>query len=405
VTKAKAEERQEKLPLASAPDLTEADLEAASQRAQLPLEREAAKVKSVKASWHKQLIEEEALDGERGTLRGKPLAVFNVHGRTCPPAPHVHLLWERSEGTLRLSLFFLAMVDDPRYEGWWKQRQRRLEAHSDLLALLLAPTASYDTKSASRKQMRIDTYQLSLSLDAYKVLEMVQHKRATYQRDLALWHWWVQSNSLPEQEEHAAPGFQEAVTRAREVLKELGELGVRVAHPELVERKWRPGGGYSTDRHHVISRSEIEVPANEVSRPQSSLSRGNDRHLLYWEQSWPDNPFEDEEEASPAGPVTDATMRRLWRTHGYALRLALSEPALEEAQKRTEDLARSYATTLSLLQDARPADDAESTQRALPAPTTVWECIREQKQSLEEYCQRWNESIQRVSGLEQLFVG
>jgi hypothetical protein len=97
-------------------------------------------------------------------------------------------------------------------------------------------------------------------------------------------------------------------------------------------------------------------------------------------------------------------MRRLGRTHGYALRLALSEPTLQEAQKLAESQARSYATSLSLLQDAPTGEDAESAQRVLPASPTIWERIREQKQSLEEYCHQWNESIRRVTGLEQLFI-
>src|SRR5436853_61024 len=77
---------------------------------------------------------------------------------------------------------------------------------------------------------------------------------------------------------------------------------------------------------------------------------------------------------------------------------------LQEAQKHAERLARSYATSLSLLQDAQAGEDAENSRRALPAPVTVWERIREARQTFEDYCQRWNECTQRVARLEQLFV-
>lgn len=400
----KAEERQQKRPRASSPGLTVADLASASQTAQLPLERERVAVKTVKTSWYKQLIKEDALDQERGTLRGKPLAVLSVHGRACPSASHVHLLWERSDGVLRLSLFFMNMWDDPRYKEVQKQSQKRLQARFDLLALLLAPTASYDTNRDDRKQVRMDAYQLSISLDVYKVLEQVQKTRESYQRDGALWQRWVQSVYPPEQDGKPAPQRAEAVTQAREVIKELTELGVRVFHPDLIDRRHLSWYADSFDRPNSIYQSKVEAPTDHASTRTPAPFGANDTVLLYWKRSWADNPFDDETEKSSTDLVTDATMRRLGRTHGYALRLALIEPALQEAQKLAESRARSYATSWSLLQDAPTGENEEKSQRVLPAPTTIWEQICQEKQTFEEYCQRLKESALMVAGLEQLFV-
>jgi len=385
----------------TAPALTEADLAQASQTEPLPLEREAASIKSVKASWYKQLIVEDILDAQRGTLQGKPLAIVNVHGPTCPTASHIHVIWSLDSSVLRLSRIFLAMSDDPRYLEAQKRSQKRLEACSDLLALVLAPTASYDTKKDYRKQMHIDTYQLSLSLDIYKSLEQLQKTRVISQQDAARWKKWAQPGTL----------LEEAVQVAREVIKELSELEIRVIHPSSIEKPHWSGRHSSSNKLHPITQCEVETDTVPTRTDIEDLLGIDDYVVVYWEPStknWGEDYVDEDEDitvpsSSSTIRVTTPIMRRVGRTYGYAMRVALSDQIVETALEHVNRLAHSYAKSLSFL-PKKQEEDMDASSQELPSPTMVWSQVCDEKQAFEDYQKRWKESIQAITAVEQLFI-
>jgi hypothetical protein len=321
---------------------------------------------------YRQLSEEAVIDEETGELRGMAVGWFNIHPKDgCPSVDHRHVLW--GNGThLRLATV-VALEHDPRYQHQAQISQALRRDLIHLLALLLAEADQPYTLEPTTNplhQLNITGYKLYVDSDVSTLLERLQQAKAQVLEDAAA----LQANEV-------------ARKNAQKTLERLAKQGITLTHPKLYQHESGLPiyGSYDSWSSQTLTERRTHgwkaYPLEHANEP--------DKALLYWKHRR-DSPLDAQALATTLEP------------HILPLRVFIAERITTQHLQRIQEIALDLAKKLDLF----PKESHQPSTKALRsvAPSTVWKHFEQEKKRFEDSSQLWQDHLDAISSLEQLFL-
>lgn len=347
--------------------------------------------KQLSPAIYKQLTEADLIDEWTGELRGIPFGYFHIHGKTCPEAPHKHVLWG-SERVLHLATI-VSRDRDARYQH---QEALSLKKQDDLMhlltILLVLADHSFTLKwlSGDEREISIAEYTLYLSADAARPFARLDEIRAQYKEDFLAW----QSEQQRGQEDPQATEEEQRVA-ARALMAQFAEQGGEIIHPALHELKADQTSPYG----YYTSRDLEALGWHPYPREASGERR--QPALIYWRSK---NHFRDLANEEP--------LRTLIESHFAAqisiqfFRVFLAQLRMETEKQAIEKEALKLVQT-GIIPLKKTQKTAGAQAKTLPAdlhPDRVWQAYQRERERFKAYTQRWDTQLEEIQKAEQLFL-